>query len=292
MKPSSSLLKPLREAFERFLRQNISCLGEKNRVRDACEFSLLNGGKRVRPLIVMSVAKALGHKLSVLEVGLSVEYFHTASLIADDLPCMDNEDFRRERPALHKIYGEAVAILASYALISAGYEKIFRGVQFLLRQRSPFKERASEICVVALDSVVRGAGISGAVGGQYKDLFSQETSLEGVLEIIHQKSVTLFEVAFVFGWIFGGGDLAAVERVRSLAYHFGMAFQIADDLCDVHQRGESPSNLGMMLGKEGAYALFENEVEEFTRKLQEFEIMTPEFCQIAALLTHYANTGA
>jgi len=273
------------------LRKNIFFLGEKNRVRDACEFSLLNGGKRVRPLIVMSVAKALGHKLCVLEACLSVEYFHTASLIADDLPCMDDDDFRRERPALHKIYGEAVSILASYALISAGYEKIFRGVQFLSNQRHPFKERANEVCVVALDSVVRGAGISGAVGGQYKDLCSKETSLEGVLEIIYQKSVTLFEVSFIFGWIFGGGDLEEVGKMSELAYHFGMAFQVADDLCDVHRRGERSSNLGVMLGRERAYLLFEKEVGEFVKKLQEFEIMTPEFCQIVDLLTHYAHTG-
>lgn len=78
----------------------------------------------------MMVARALGYGLDVFEACLSVEYFHTASLIADDLPCMDNDDYRRSKPALHKQFGETIALLASYALISAGYEKIFKVFKF------------------------------------------------------------------------------------------------------------------------------------------------------------------
>jgi len=179
-KPKATLIKPLKENFENYLKRKISCLGNKNKLRDACEYALLNGGKRLRPLIVMMTAGALENKLDVLEACLSVEYFHTASLIADDFPCMDNDDFRRNKPALHKVFGESVALLASYALISAGYEKIFQSVQILSKQREPFRERANEICVIALDNATRSAGISGATGGQFKDLFPEERTLEEI----------------------------------------------------------------------------------------------------------------
>ena len=222
--PKTSLLRPLKNTFETFLKQNISRLGDQNQLRDACEYALLNGGKRVRPLIVMMVSRALGNDLDVLEAGLSVEYFHTASIIADDLPCMDNDDFRRSKPALHKEYGEATALLSSFALISGGYEKIFNSVQVLSRQKEPFCKGANEACVIALDAATKCAGISGAVGGQYKDLFSNERTLQEILDVIYKKTVTLFEIAFVFGWIFGGGDLREVEKMREVAFHFGNGF--------------------------------------------------------------------
>ena len=88
-------------------------------------------------MIVLLIADALGCGLPVMEAALSVEFFHTASLIADDLPCMDNDDFRRNKPSLHKMFGETVALLASYALIAAGYERIFTSVQTLGKQKSP-----------------------------------------------------------------------------------------------------------------------------------------------------------
>lgn len=291
-KPNTSLLKPLKASFEAFLKRNIIRLGDQNKLRDACEFSLNSGGKRIRPLIVMMTARALDNKLDVMEACLSVEYFHTASLIADDLPCMDNDDFRRSKPALHKVYGESIALLASYALISAGYEKIFQGVQVLSKQKEPFNERANETCVIALDSATRCAGISGATGGQFKDLFPEERSLEEVLDVIYKKTVTLFEIAFVFGWIFGGGDLSAVERVRDTAYHFGMAFQIADDLGDMDQDEASSLNIGHTIGREKARALFDEEIEQFIIKLKKLGLMSPEFQQTIDLLIYHASAGS
>ncbi|QVL57731.1 MAG: polyprenyl synthetase family protein [Simkaniaceae bacterium] len=292
IKPNTSLIKPLKETFETFLKRNIVRLGDENILRDACEYALLNGGKRIRPLIVMMVSRALGNELDVLEGGLSVEYFHTASLIADDLPCMDNDDFRRSKPALHKEYGEAVALLASYALISAGYEKIFQSVQVLSRQKEPFRERANEACVIALDAATRCAGISGATGGQFKDLYSEERTLEEAFDIIYKKTITLFEISFIFGWVFGGGSLDQVDRIRETAYHFGMAFQIADDLDDMDQDDEDSLNVAHLIGKDEANEMFEDEIETFTLKMKKLGILTPEFQQIIDLLKAYAKAGS
>ncbi|MCB1106816.1 MAG: polyprenyl synthetase family protein [Chlamydiia bacterium] len=281
----TSCLSPLKRKFEDFLERNIFRLGDQNKLRDACEYALLNGGKRVRPLIVMMVAEAVGNGLDVLEASLSVEYFHTASLIADDLPCMDNDDFRRSKPALHKIHGETVALLASYALISAGYEKIFQSVQVLSRQKSPFCEHSNEACVIALDAATRCAGISGAVGGQFKDLFPENHSLEDILDVIYKKTVTLFEIAFVFGWIFGGGKLSEVEKMREVAYHFGMAFQIWDDLKDVDQDLNLSPNIAIALGEDEARQRLGIEIETFTVKMKKLGMWTPEFEQATSLFS-------
>lgn len=292
IQPNTALLKPLKDTFETFLKRNIIRLGDQNTLRDACEYALLNGGKRIRPLIVMMVSRALGHNLDVLEACLSVEYFHTASLIADDLPCMDNDDFRRSKPALHKKYGEAVALLASYALISAGYEKIFQSVQVLSKQKEPFHNRANEVCVIALDAATRCAGISGATGGQYKDLFSDVKTLEEAFDVIYKKTVTLFEIAFVFGWLFGGGDLEKIEEIREAAYRFGMAFQIVDDLDDMDQDKEDSLNIGHLIGRENAFDKFNEEIETFSLKMKKLGMLSPEFVQIIDLIKNYAKAGS
>jgi len=282
--PKTTLLKPLKKTFETFLEQNILRLGDQSKLRDACEYALLNGGKRIRPLIVMMVARALGNDLDVLEACLSVEYFHTASIIADDLPCMDNDDYRRSKPALHKMHGETVALLASYALISAGYEKIFHSVQSLSKQKAPFAERANEACAISLDAATRCAGISGAVGGQFKDLFPKDQSLEEILDVIYKKTVTLFEIAFVYGWVFGGGELQRVDELREAALHFGMAFQIWDDIGDMDQDGVDSINIAQACGKEEAKRRLEEEVETFTLKMRKLGMWTPEFKQAVDLL--------
>lgn len=116
-------------------------------------------GKRLRPILVLMIADALGLGADVMPAALSVEFFHTASLIADDLPCMDNDDLRRERPSLHKVFGESVAILASYALIAEGYGAIARNGQ-----------NCPASAVICLEAVRRAAGIRGATHGQFLDL--------------------------------------------------------------------------------------------------------------------------
>ena len=233
----------LRDKIEKEIAKSIASLGDKNPLRDACEYALTNGGKRYRPLIVMMVAEALGNNLDVSEAALAVEYFHTASLIADDLPCMDNDDERRNKPTVHKVFGETIALLSSYALITAGFEKIHKASCRLHESGSDFSKNANRAGMIALESAAYCSGIRGATGGQYLDLYPPSATLEAVKEIIEKKTVTLFEVAFVFGYVFGGGDLSLVEEVELLGYHLGMAFQIADDIEDLMQDDKHPKNL-------------------------------------------------
>jgi geranylgeranyl diphosphate synthase, type II len=281
----------LRDQIEQEIARSIASLGEKTKLRDACEYALTNGGKRFRPLIVYLVAEALGHGLNVSEAALSVEFFHTASLIVDDLPCMDNDDERREKPSAHKIYGETIALLASYALITAAFGKIQRNAELMRAAGVPFAAVADRVVVLALENAAHCSGITGATGGQFYDMFPPPFSLDGLKQIIYKKTVTLFEVAFVFGWLFGGGDIAQLQRVRKTAYHFGMAFQIADDLNDVDQdeKMDREVNLAKFIGRERAHAVFEEEMRAFDSSLRELKLDTPSFLKMQQMLRSYVR---
>ncbi len=280
----------LRDKIEQEIAKSICSLGEKTKLRDACEYALTNGGKRFRPLIVYFVADALGNGLNVSEAALSVEFFHTASLIVDDLPCMDNDDERREKPSVHKIYGETIALLASYSLITAAFEKIHRNAEVLKGSGLPFSSVADHVASVALESAARCAGIVGATGGQFFDLFPPTLTLDSIRQIIYKKTITLFEVAFVFGWLFGGGEFQLLSMVRKLAYHFGMAFQIADDIGDIRQdeKKSQDINLARFVGKERAAALFEEEMRHVDKVMQHLKLDTPSFQKMYQMLNSYA----
>jgi geranylgeranyl diphosphate synthase type II len=277
-----------RDKIEQEIAKSILSLGEKTKLRDACEYALKSGGKRFRPLLVLLVAEALGNNLSVLDAALSVEFFHTASLIVDDLPCMDNEEERRSQPTLHKIYGESIALLSSYALICAAFEKIHTNTTKM--KESSFKETADAAGMLALENATRCAGISGATGGQFYDIFPPNLTLETLRQVIYQKTVTLFEVSFVFGWLFGGGDPFRIEQVKKSAYHFGMAFQIADDLGDLAQdeKNQREINLAKHIGKERAYSVFDEELKLFKISLMELGLDTPSFKKMSDMLEQQA----
>jgi geranylgeranyl diphosphate synthase type II len=283
-----------REKIEREIARSILSFGEKTKLRDACEYALTVGGKRFRPLIVILIAEALGNGLNVCESALAVEFFHNASLIADDLPCMDNDDERRDKPSLHKVYGEAVALLASYALITAAFEKIHSNAVVMHSAGPPFCHFSDRACALALEAATRCAGILGATGGQFLDLFPPSQNLDTVKQVIYKKTVTLFEVSFVLGWLFGGGEVNKIEKVQKAAYHFGMAFQTADDLADMLQDEEKQReiSIGRLLGRERALLLFDEEMHHLRKELKDLNLMTPSFEKMCAILIGYAIENA
>jgi len=267
-----------RSQVESELRLFIEKMGEKNQLRDACEYALLNGGKRLRPILVVMIADALDRGLNVMPVALSVEFFHTASLIADDLPCMDDDDERRNHPSLHKEFGESVAILASYALIAEGYGGIYRNS----------KMNPDADAMLCLEAATRCAGIAGATNGQFLDLYPPDESLETVKKILYQKTVTLFEISFIFGWIFGGGNSDRLEEVKLCAYHLGRAFQIADDLIDGVQ-DVGTINIAAACGREEAFRLFQEEISLFTESLNSLGLWTKSFQEVVRFLKEYGT---
>lgn len=267
-----------RNEIENALHLFIEQMGEKNKLRDACEYALLNGGKRLRPILVIMIAESLGKGFDVMPAALSVEFFHTASLIADDLPCMDDDCERRKRPSLHVAFGEDIAILASYALIAEGYGGIYRNAK-----------NRPELAILCLEAATRCAGIKGATNGQFLDLYPPNTDLDLIKKVIYQKTVTLFEIAFIFGWLFGGGDPTRLEMVKSCAYHLGMAFQIADDLLDSDQDEKSPINMAKAIGKSQAISLFEEEMALFISDLKGLNLWNQSFQDVAYWLEKYPS---
>ncbi|MFT4551448.1 MAG: geranylgeranyl diphosphate synthase type II [Chlamydiales bacterium] len=280
------------EYAEKAIAESIPQIGEKSKLRDACEYALLNGGKRLRPIIVFMVAKALDQKTDVTNVALAAEYFHTASLIADDLPCMDNDDMRRGKPSLHKVYGEAVALLASYALISAGYRCIYKNAH--ARSDNPdnfLSGSGDEICMRALENVTYNTGIAGATGGQFLDIYPPDQTLETLRRVIRAKTVALFELSFVLGWLFGGGRIDRIEEVKRAAWHFGMAFQIADDFGDVEQdtsRG-CKTNFVVVAGFEKALKVLQEELSFLKESLSGLGLLEGGFQELVSGLSKAAE---
>jgi geranylgeranyl diphosphate synthase, type II len=276
------MIKTYQKRIEAKIKSSIEQFGEKNKLRDACEYALRSGGKRLRPILSYLVAEAIGKDLDVTAIALGGEFAHTASLIADDLPCMDNEDQRRNKPSLHRVYGETTALLASFSLITAAFEKIHENTMALHRSGyfdAAYCDRAG---IIVLESATKCSGISGLVGGQFLDMFPKKPSLETLKELIYKKTVVLFELSLVGGWVFGGGSLDDIPLVKRIAYHLGMAFQIADDLGDKEQdlKYKRANNLVHLIGEESAHELFEQEFSAYLNLLRELELDTPAFAEV------------
>ncbi|MBF8264030.1 MAG: ispA [Parachlamydiales bacterium] len=283
-----------RTKFEKELKMAIEKMGDPSRLRDACSYALLNGGKRLRPTLVYLVAEALGQNRDVTALALSVEYFHTASLIADDLPCMDDDDMRRNQPSLHKAFDESTALLATYTLVAAGYGAIYDANQSHKNQFPQEVAQIDAVTILCLETVSRSAGLRGATHGQFIDLFPPDKTYETIRTIILQKTATLFEICFVLGWLFGGGSDKSLEEVKQCARHLGVAFQIADDCQDFKQDDHQASeiNIAHVLGHEKALELFDEELQGFSQMLQTLGLWTRPFQRLCKELRRSTSRPA
>lgn len=281
----SSLLKPYQEKIEGIICREFPP-SNHSKLHEACAYALLNGGRRFRPALVFMVAEALGRDIDVSLAALAIEYFHTASLIADDLPCMDNDDERRNKPSLHIAFGETTALLSSYALIAAGNHCIAACAQEMKRTSKASGIDNHLVGILALDNAAGNTGLLGTTGGQFLDIFPPDISLSTVREVIQKKTVSLFEVAFVFGWLFGGGDPGMIEEVKKTASHFGMAFQIADDLGDYEQdlNNGRKINVATIFGIPEAVRMFHEEIKGYRNSLGKLHINSKKLLSLASCL--------
>ncbi len=208
-------------------------------LQKACRYAVLEGGKRLRPALCLLMAQAADPNSSPLDAAVAVEFFHIASLVADDLPCMDNDDWRRGKWTVHKKFGTATALMATYSLISEGFASLTRSCQALHEDRAERFERM----LVAFECASQCTGICGITGGQYGDLFADQTNPEKTREILRKKTGCLFDLAMAFGWLFGGGCLKRLCQVQALGSDLGTAFQICDDFDDLDQQIDRPQAL-------------------------------------------------
>ncbi len=276
------LFKPYQFQSELIIKRHIDTLDANQRFSAAYAYALTNGGKRFRPSVVFMIADALNSQFDVSQAALAIELCHTASLIADDLPMMDNDDERRSKPSLHRAFDEATALLTSYAMIADAYAALAANAR-VLEQKG--HAHSAEICLLALENAARNTGYWGATGGQYLDLNPPNLSEETLMEIIQKKTVSLFEVAFVLGWLYGGGSKDRLPEVKETAAHFGVAFQIADDLHDLQQDAYQASvNYAVVCGQQQAQELFRREIKAYKDTLEQLRIATPPLLHLATLL--------
>ena len=192
---------------------------------DAMEYSLLAGGKRLRPIFAMDFCRMCGgYWRDAAPFAAAMEMIHTYSLIHDDLPCMDNDDFRRGRPTNHKVYGETMAILAGDGLLTDA---------FLVASSADLPNPVQ--MGLAISVLAQNAGSLGMVGGQVLDICSETRELteREVIDIQSRKTGALINAACVLGVIAGGGDDDEIQAASTFAGALGMAFQIRDDMLDV-----------------------------------------------------------
>ncbi|MCA1797483.1 MAG: polyprenyl synthetase family protein [Geobacteraceae bacterium] len=198
---------------------------------EAMRYSLFAGGKRLRPILVLAACEAVGGNTeSALRPACALEMIHTYSLIHDDLPAMDDDNFRRGIPTNHKVFGEASAILAGDALLTEAF--------VLLSRPCPELSPATQIQLVNIAACASGRG--GMVGGQMVDMAAegQESTIDTVNFIHKHKTGALICAALQMGAIIAGADKNQLRQIATFGNHAGMAFQIADDLLDIEATQE------------------------------------------------------
>jgi len=229
--------------------------GKKGRLSEACAYAL-RGGKRLRPIITLEIVRAttLIHQdilVDPADAVLFIEYLHTASLVIDDLPAFDNDNDRRGKATVHIKTDPATAQMVALSLVSAALQNITRQIDWI-RDNCPKFKNVDYIGTCLCFDVGQTIGPLGAAGGQFMDsvlssdeLFSQygETA---IIKMIQLKTATFFELSFLTGWLIAGGSAEESIDIRHAGRHFGIAFQIADDINDMTQDSERQA-----LGKSG-----------------------------------------
>lgn len=209
-------------------------------LHEAMRYSTLAGGKRLRALLAMAACEAVGGDVRKTDVfAAALEMVHAYSLIHDDLPCMDNDDLRRGKPTNHRVFGEAMAVLAGDGLLTEAFLR--------LAQMPKKHDVSSETTVRIIEGLAEAISSRGMVGGQAMDILSEGKEISGdSLRFIHsRKTGALFTAALRGGALLGGGSQEELEALTSYGKNFGLAFQITDDILD--ETGDS-SKTGKAVG--------------------------------------------
>lgn len=206
-------------------------------VLEAMNYSVLAGGKRLRPMLMLETYRMFGGRGKEVEAFMAaLEMIHTYSLVHDDLPAMDNDEYRRGRKTTHVVYGEAFAILAGDALLNFAFETALKA--FPIQTEEPERLRVEQLLGLAqaLEVLSTKAGIYGMIGGQTADIEAEGKggiTIEQLLFIHENKTAALIQAAMMIGAILAGAGVGEVQRIEKCAYNIGIAFQIQDDILDV-----------------------------------------------------------
>lgn len=224
-------LKQGREIIDRLLEQDLESFRNSEAVRH-----VLKNGKRLRPLIVSSIGGGRGSSASCFT--LAVEYIHNASLIIDDLPCMDNDSTRRGEKTLHRLYNEQTAILTAINMQIRGMMNLIEG----FKRAEPLYSVADyrQLSDILKDKIIAKIGADGLCYGQHMDLTinadimkkSKRIQKETIIRLCELKTGCLFAISFILGWISIGGAILAIPEIEQAGYAFGLCYQLIDDIVD------------------------------------------------------------
>ncbi len=199
-----------------------------NRIIQAMDYSVFAGGKRLRPILLIEGAKSVGGNLKrVVPLACALEMIHTYSLIHDDLPAMDNDDFRRGKPTNHRVFGEGMAVLAGDGLLNYSYELMINNIPDHIIDMKNY--------IGAMKEIAKAAGVMGMIGGQVKDLEYEGKSMDiSILHYIHNhKTGALIRAAIRAGALASGANEKELTGLTIYGEKLGLAFQIVDDILDI-----------------------------------------------------------
>ena len=247
-------------------------------VFDSASYSLFSGGKRIRPILTLAVTEALGGNIqAALDPACAIEMIHTSSLIHDDMPCMDDDDMRRGKPALHLAFPEWQALLTGDFLLTHAFQSLARAPHLDASQK-----------VELIDLIARKTGAHGMVGGQLLDLKGSIKTLEELEELHNLKTGALLEASIEAGAFVAKASKEQMAALRIFSSRIGLAFQIADDILDFETdiADEKPTYVNF-LGLEGSRKKAEGLLEE---SLCAIEIIgSPVLCEIARFIVTRAS---
>ncbi len=238
----TTYLKEKQSLVETFFREYFGKKHDPPVLQEAMCYSLFAGGKRIRPVLALAAYETCGGEpRDIVPYAATLELIHTYSLIHDDLPSMDNDDLRRGKPTNHKVFGEAVAILAGDALLTEAFT--------ILSDTTLSSRVTAQNLMKALREIARASGLDGMVSGQVQDILSEDKEPdEATLRFIHtRKTGALIRASVRIGPILFGSGQQVVEALTRYGEHVGLAFQVIDDILDIE--GDT-GELGKMVGSD------------------------------------------
>jgi len=253
--------------------------GDGSRLFDAMRYAVLGGGKRFRPLLLLAAGGAFGApREALLPYACAIELIHNYSLVHDDLPAMDNDDFRRGKPSCHKAFGEGLAVLAGDGLLSLAFEVI---------AGAPSPGGRRERKEQALLEIAAAAGVRGMIKGQWLDisLSRQDADADAYTDLIRRKTGALIAASVKAGALLGGAPPRGLEAAGAYGESVGLAFQLRDDLADSGTTG-SPSGFDAVtiFGRDGARARLDGCLKKAVADLARGAIDSAELRDLAGML--------
>lgn len=230
-------------------------------IHKAMRYSVFSGGKRIRPILCLAAAKAAGaQEDNALLPAVAIELLHTYTLIHDDLPCMDNDDTRRGKPTSHKVFGEAMAVLAGDALLTLAFE---------LLSNAPSPDLLAR-------ELAHAAGSRGVIGGQVEDIeHSEKPSFEEIQYVHLHKTAALFRASMRIGAIAANADQEQIDALSNYGTGIGLAFQVTDDLLDIDQAENNELSCLMVYSPEEAKAKVVELIEQAIAELSDLNETEP-----------------